>query len=157
VARPPRELRAFARLDLEPGASEVVRFRLRHRAFAYWSTRAAGLGGAVRPVRGRGGVVLAAYPRRYDSGAHRACTGPATARGYAPLKEWLADPHGREVLVRAVGTGTDGRPNGIVGDPGRIRTIGNFRLRTLAAFPTVGLDHAIVASVSAEVASSSAP
>jgi beta-glucosidase len=36
VARPPKELRAFAKVELAPGRTEVVRFRLGARAFAFW-------------------------------------------------------------------------------------------------------------------------
>jgi beta-glucosidase len=36
LARPPKELRAFARVHLEPGRSEVVELRLDDRSFAYW-------------------------------------------------------------------------------------------------------------------------
>jgi beta-glucosidase len=40
VRRPPRELRAFAKVRLDPGASEVVRFTLTPRELAYWDPRA---------------------------------------------------------------------------------------------------------------------
>lgn len=36
--RPIRELRAFAKVKLEPGETKTVRFRLGKRAFAYWNT-----------------------------------------------------------------------------------------------------------------------
>ncbi|MGN6446350.1 glycoside hydrolase family 3 C-terminal domain-containing protein [Amnibacterium sp.] len=36
VYRPEQELRGFARVDLEPGASETVRIELDARAFAFW-------------------------------------------------------------------------------------------------------------------------
>lgn len=38
VRRPARELRAFAKVELAPGASHQVRFDLDTRAFAYWHT-----------------------------------------------------------------------------------------------------------------------
>ena len=36
VLRPEKELRAFARLELEPGATKTARFTLDRRAFAFW-------------------------------------------------------------------------------------------------------------------------
>ena len=41
VRRAPRELRAFAKVHLEPGASTTVRFVLGPRELAFWDTRAA--------------------------------------------------------------------------------------------------------------------
>ena len=42
VRRPPRELRGFAKVDLEPGASTRVQFVLEMRDFAFWDRRAHG-------------------------------------------------------------------------------------------------------------------
>lgn len=36
VSRPPKELRAFTKVDLLPGQTKVARFRLDERAFAFW-------------------------------------------------------------------------------------------------------------------------
>jgi beta-glucosidase len=36
LPRPPKELKAFARVHLEPGASTVIELRLDDRSFAYW-------------------------------------------------------------------------------------------------------------------------
>lgn len=36
VVRPPKELKAFVRVELEPGETRTVTFRLGERAFAYW-------------------------------------------------------------------------------------------------------------------------
>jgi beta-glucosidase len=38
VSRPPRELRAFAPVTLEPGEATTVSFELDERAFAYWDS-----------------------------------------------------------------------------------------------------------------------
>lgn len=40
VARPPRELKGFRKIHLDPGASERVELRLGARAFAFWDERA---------------------------------------------------------------------------------------------------------------------
>jgi len=39
VARPPRELKAFARIELAPGAVREVSFTLSARDLSYWSSR----------------------------------------------------------------------------------------------------------------------
>ena len=44
-----------------------------------------------------------------------------------------------------------GRPRGILADAELIRTIGNFPISTLAAFPGMGIDHETVRSVVGQV------
>src|SRR3546814_1522512 len=39
TGEPPRQLKGFTKLTLEPGESRRVTLRLDRRAFAYWSTR----------------------------------------------------------------------------------------------------------------------
>lgn len=157
AARPPRELRAFAKLDLQPGAAEVARFTLTRRDFAYWSVTGGGwavppgsyridVGSSSREIRASAAVDLAGPPP----------PGPPLD-DMATLADWLADPRGREALLRAVGTGPDGRPNGIAGHPGRVKVMGSAPLRTLAAFPGTGLSHAIVDAVTAGLAAASDP
>ena len=36
VPRPPKELRAFEKIELEPDETKTVRFTLDRRAFAFW-------------------------------------------------------------------------------------------------------------------------
>jgi beta-glucosidase len=36
VPRPPKELKAFAKVSLEPGETKTVEFGLDRRAFSYW-------------------------------------------------------------------------------------------------------------------------
>ncbi|MEZ5261070.1 MAG: glycoside hydrolase family 3 C-terminal domain-containing protein [Acidimicrobiales bacterium] len=68
VSRPPKELRAFRRVDLEPGRSEKVRFELDERAFAFWHPRTAAwtvepgrfgllVGSSSRDIRSRAAVL----------------------------------------------------------------------------------------------------
>ncbi|ACB73560.1 beta-glucosidase [Opitutus terrae] len=40
LPRPPKELKAFSRVSLQPGESRVVRFRLTAKEFAYWDVAA---------------------------------------------------------------------------------------------------------------------
>ena len=60
------------------------------------------------------------------------------------LQEWLADPIGSPLLHKAVGIDETGRPKGILGNDELMVVIGNFPISTLAAFPGLGLSHAIV-------------
>ena len=153
VARPLRELKAFEKLDLEPGASEFVEFSLGTRDFSYWSVATSGW---VAPP---GSYEVAVGSSSRDIHANAIVRWPGvgsrhqTLNDVATLEEWLADPRGRAALLRAVGTNRDGHPKGIVGDSGRIRVIGNFPLRSLAVFPGTGLTHDVVDAICAELAS----
>lgn len=70
VHRPDKELRAFAKLALEPGATKTARFTLDRRAFAFWDPEAHDwavepgafellVGSSARDVRSRARVELA--------------------------------------------------------------------------------------------------
>jgi beta-glucosidase len=69
VRRPARELRAFAKVALEPGESRTVSFELDRRAFAYWDVREHGwvvaqgeytvVGRSAADVVAQAGVTLA--------------------------------------------------------------------------------------------------
>jgi len=150
VARPARELKAFAKVHLEPGESRTVQFRLTARDLSYWSqatggwvlepgTFALSAGASSRDVRLTATVDVDAPPVRPRLDA------------MATLQEWMADPAGAALLKQAVGSGDDGRPRGILGNDELIRVIGNFPISSLAAFPGLGIDHATVASVVEQV------
>jgi beta-glucosidase len=143
VARPPRELRGFAKVGLEPGQAETVTFRLGARDLSYWSvserrwvleagTFEVAVGASSRDLRLRTIVDVAAPPllARLDA--------------MSTLQEWLAHPEGATALRQAVGVGPDGRPNGLLGDEHVIAIIGSMPLGSLAAFPGFGIDHTTV-------------
>jgi beta-glucosidase len=143
VARPPRELRAFAKVDLDPGETTVVAFALTARDLSWWSTRLhdwaleAGefqlaVGASSRDLRLTTTVDVAAPPP------------PVTLDAMATLQEWLADATGAALLHEAVGTDDQGRPKGILGNQELLPVIGNFPISTLAAFPGLGLTHELV-------------
>ena len=143
VARPVRELKAFAKVDLDPDQTTVVEFALTARDLSYWSTRLndwvleAGafelaVGASSRDLRLTTTVDVAAPPP------------PAALDGMSTLEEWLADPSGSALLHKAVGTDEDGRPTGILGNEELLPVIGNFPISTLAAFPGLGLTHDLV-------------
>lgn len=99
VARPPKELKHFAKITLEPGEQQRVQFVLAERDFAYWSTIhdrwvvEAGdfeisVGSSSRDLADRITIAVDAP----------SVAGPLT--GWSSLAEWLADPTGRALLER---------------------------------------------------------
>ena len=153
VARPVRELKAFAKVDLDPGQTTVVAFALTARDLSWWSTRLhdwvleAGefelaVGASSRDLRLTTTVEVAAPPP------------PVTLDAMATLQEWLADPTGSALLREAVGTDDHGRPKGILGDPELLPVIGNFPISTLAAFPGLGITSELVDRLVEQVATS---
>jgi beta-glucosidase len=147
VARPPRELRAFAKVDLAPGASASVAFRLDGRDLSYWSdgwVLEAGqftisVGASSRDLRLIATVDVDAPPLRVP------------LDGMSTLQEWLADPVGDQLLRNAVGTDETGRPRGILADPEFLAMLDNFPVSTLAAFPGLLLDHPTLEEMIARV------
>ena len=143
VARPPRELKGFTKITLGPGAAREVRFTLTARDLSYWSVRREGwvlepgefridVGASSRDIRLGQVIQVSAPPLR------------PVLSGLATLEEWLADADGGPALRAAIGTGPDGRPRGILGNPELLKIIGNFPLSTLAAFPGLGVTHDMV-------------
>ena len=131
VARPPAELRGFAKVALDPGESRTVTFTLGARDLSFWSTARGGwvlepgefeiaVGASSRDLRlCRTVTVDVPLPRV-----------PLTAD--STLQEWLADPVGGPALRAAAGPG-------ILQDEELLRVIGNFPLGRLAAFPGIGI------------------
>ena len=143
VARPVRELKAFAKVDLDPGETTAVEFALNARDLSYWSTTLNGwaleggefelaVGASSRDLRLTTTLDIAAPPI------------PTRLDAMSTLQEWLADPTGSALLHKAVGTDETGRPKGILGNEELMVVIGNFPISTLAAFPGLGLSHPVV-------------
>ena len=143
VARPVRELKAFAKVDLDPDETAVVDFALTARDLSWWSTSLnhwvleggefqLAVGASSRDLRLTTTLDIAAPAL------------PASLDGMATLQEWLADPTGSALLHKAVGTDEDGRPKGILGNEELLPVIGNFPISSLAAFPGLGLSHPVV-------------
>ena len=133
VARPARELKGFARVALEPGASGEARIELDTRAFSFWSSQ---LG---RWVVEAGAFVLHVGTSSRDlSHAHTVeLDAPSIAAPLtrdSTLHEWMADARGRELLG---GAGTDSP----LADPALVQVVGTMPLSTLANFGMAGLDH----------------
>jgi beta-glucosidase len=143
VARPARELKDFAKLRLAPGGAETVTFDLDSRDLSYWSASQrrwvleAGafdlwVGRSSRDLRLRVTVEVAAPPVLVRLDAE------------ATLREWLADPAGAAALRRTIGVDDANHPRGILGDAEALTVLGDFPLRTLTAFPGLGLDRVVL-------------
>ena len=135
VARPVRELKGFAKVHLEPGASQQVVVELDQRAFSFWSTVVG------RWVVEAGDVVVEVGRSSRDLPLQQVLTldAPRIAgpiRAGSTLQEWLADPVARELLEGQFAAGA--AP--IVGDPELVRVIGNMPMSTLANFGPMSLD-----------------
>jgi beta-glucosidase len=143
VARPPRELKGFAKVDLGPGETETVTFRLTARDLSYWSTTASAW--VLEP--GEFTLAIGRSSRHLPVTATIDISGPALRPpldDMATLDEWLADPAGSTMLLEAVGTDETGQPRGILGNQELLAIIGNFPISTLAAFLGFGFDQHIV-------------
>lgn len=140
VVRPPRELRDFAKIALEPGASRRLEFRLGERAFAHWSARrhrwvaepgtaeiAVGPSSRDFPLRARVAVPAAASP-------------PVPLGGMATLREWLADPAAAAAL-RALLTERTGSAAAL-DDDGTLYGLADFPVAGLAGFLGLGIPSA---------------
>ena len=144
VARPPRELKAFAKVSLEPGAELEVTFGLTARDLSYWSAVhrrwvlepgefQIAVGASSRDIRLTQAIVVVGTPAP-----------PLT--GMSTLAEWLADPSGGPALRAAFGAGPDGQPGGILASDELVRMLRGFPLSTLAVFGA-GITHEQVESL----------
>ncbi|HEY2279151.1 MAG TPA: glycoside hydrolase family 3 C-terminal domain-containing protein [Streptosporangiaceae bacterium] len=150
VARPLRELKAFTKVDLEPGEGASVEFTLAARDLSYWSPSARdwvleggrfelAVGASSRDIRLAATIDVAS------------ALAPLTLDGASTLEEWLADPAGSALLRTAIGTGPDGHPGGILGNEELLKVIGNFPISRLAAFPGLGISHSTVNELIAQI------
>jgi beta-glucosidase len=131
VARPVRELKGFARVGLEPGASTTVSVSLDERAFAYWSQRL----GRWAVEAGDFEIAVGSSSRDIADQVVITLDAPSIAAPLgvgSTLEEWLADERGRALLASAGGAGK------IMNDPELIKVIGNFPMSSLAAFGQMG-------------------
>ncbi len=146
VSRPVRELKAFAKVSLDPGESVPVTFTLIGRDLSFWSTEHErwllesgtfefAVGASSRDLRLRGSL---------DVDAPRVSL-PLTRM--STLEEWLADPEAGPRLIEAVGTDEAGQPVGILGNPVLISIIGNFPISTLSVFGGLGITEDVLREI----------
>ena len=145
AARPVRELKGFARTELEPGAMENVTVHLDQRAFSYWSE----LLDRWVVEAGEFCIEVGHDSRTIAASATLAVDAPPVAAPLSAdstLQEWLADPHGAEILR----SGRHGEI-AILRDAELIGVIGNFPMSALAAFGGMALDRSQLAEAVAEL------
>jgi beta-glucosidase len=148
VTRPARELKAFAKVALDPGESGDVELHLDHRSFAFWSV-----------ALGRWVVESGTFELHVGTSSrdlpHRLVLeieAPSIATPVdrdSTLREWLADERGRDVLEQALAEESLG--GGLLTDPAMVHVIGTMPMSTLADFGMAGFTHdrldALVAAV----------
>jgi beta-glucosidase len=143
VARPVRELKGFAKVSLDPGASDTVTFTLTERDLSYWSTRTGGwvlepgmfeisVGSSSRDLRLRAAVAVTGPPVAYP--LDRSST----------LGEWLEHPVGHEILMDALRHSRGGDMSKLTEDPERVRMLGSFPMTRLATMLGDALDGDVV-------------
>ena len=127
---PIRTLAAFAKVALEPGASERVRLEVDERDLSRWSTRVGGWVLDPGPVEVAVGRSSRDLPLRST----------VVLDGEAPVipldrtsttGEWLDHPAGREVLMEALRTSDLGDLTFVFDDPERVRMLSSFPLARL--------------------------
>jgi beta-glucosidase len=134
VTRPVRELKGFARVELEPGAAEQVTIELDERSFAFWST----VHERWTVEAGEFDVAVGTSSRDLPLRATVTLDAPSLAAPLdrmSTLHEWLADPRGRGLLHDRFGT------LGALHDEALLAVIGTMPMDTLAGFPGMGLNH----------------
>jgi beta-glucosidase len=134
VVRPVRELKGFAKVTLDPGASEVVSIRLDSRALAYWhpglrrwlvegGTFVVEVGASSRDLRGLVEIEVDGEPT----------WGPLDAM--STVGEWFAHPVGGPLLQAALV-----QPAEVAVDETMQAMMLGFPAKTLADFGLAGFD-----------------
>lgn len=134
VARPVRELKAFAKVALDPGQSGEVSLVLDERSFAFWSSRL----GRWAVEAGDFEISVGSSSRDLADSVTLAVDAPSVAPPLgadSTLKEWLADPAGQKLL-------STGDLPPILRDEEMIKVIGTMPMSTLAAFEGMGFNRA---------------
>ncbi|MAT05520.1 MAG: glycosyl hydrolase [Acidimicrobiaceae bacterium] len=137
VARPPRELKGFAKVHLDPGASERVTVELDQRAFSFWSPR------HRRWVVEAGSFTISvgSHSRDLPLSATVDVDAPSVRPpldAMATLTEWADDPAGWAVLDAFLPERHPARSK-------RFRSLlGSMPIDTLAGFGSFGFTHADV-------------
>ncbi len=149
VARPVRELKAFAKVALEPGESRTLGFTLTERDLSYWSTRAQGW--ALEP--GAFEIAVGASSRDVRLTATVEVDGPPLALPLdagSTLGEWLNHPVGHDLLLDAMRRSPGGDLTSMLEDAGRSRMLRSFPLGRLAAMLGTDLADELLAEVASE-------
>ncbi|WP_433794425.1 glycoside hydrolase family 3 C-terminal domain-containing protein [Actinoplanes sp. CA-252034] len=138
VRRAPRELKAFAGVEIGAGDTTEVRLTVEREDLAYWDTRLGRwivedgeylieVGSSSRDVRASVTVHVAGDPARV----------PLTTE--SSVGEWFADPRGAEVLgaafAAAASEQSEGLMSAMTANPEMLMMLGSLPLSRMAAFP----------------------
>jgi beta-glucosidase len=150
VARPARELKAFAKVALAPGESRRVDLALTRRDLSYFHP------GQGRWVLDGGefGIAAGASSRDLRLSATVSITAPEPVPPLAEdasFDEWLDHPVGSLLLGERLAAAG---PN-MLSDPEMRKVVGNFPLARLASFPGMPLTPADVADLRTRAAGES--
>ena len=151
VGRPVRELKGFAKVHLEAGASQTVTIRLDQRAFSFWSE----LLGRWVVEAGDFVVEVGSHSRDLPLSHTISVDAPSIAAPLtadSTLHEWAQDPVGRELLAEAVAAG---EPDPL-SEEELVKVVGTMPMSTLAAFGSMSLSRAALDAATSEWESRSA-
>ena len=152
VGRPVRELKGFAKVHLEAGASQTVTIRLDQRAFSFWSE----LLGRWVVEAGDFVVEVGSHSRDLPLSHTISVDAPSIAAPLtadSTLHEWAQDPVGRELLAEAVAAG---EPDPL-SEEELVKVVGTMPMSTLAAFGSMSLSRAALDAATSEWESRAAP
>lgn len=142
VARPVRELKGFARIELDAGASQRVSVDLDQRAFSFWSQ----VHHEWVVESGEFAIEVGAHSRDLALTQVITVEGPSIAAPItagSSLHEWAADPVARALIAEAVAAGS---PDPLA-DPELAVVIGTMPMSTLAVFPGMSIDPVTLAGL----------
>lgn len=145
VLRPTRELKAFAKVALEPGESRTLSFTLTARDLSYWHP------GLRRWVVGGGRTVVevAASSRDVRGTVEVQVTGEpvwGTLTADSTVTEWREHPVGQRLLGAAFADATAEL------DPTMLAMLGDMPMRVIASFGMAGMDAGTLDRLVAEAA-----
>jgi beta-glucosidase len=136
VRRPVRELKGFAKVELQPGESQRVSVTLDQRAFSFWSL----LHHRWVVESGEFTVEVGRHSRDLPLSQTVAVDAPSLAMPLtrdSTLHEWMSDAVGRQILGDAVAAG---QPSAVM-DEELLSVVGTMPMSTLANFGGMSLDH----------------
>ncbi|MFJ8755024.1 glycoside hydrolase family 3 C-terminal domain-containing protein [Streptomyces sp. NPDC102441] len=150
VARPPRELRGFASVDLAPGESREVTVEMARHELAYYSARE----GTWRVEGGDYGIETGSSSRDIRRSAVISVTGDPSdvaPSGRSTIAEWLSHPVGGPLLMERfmAARAEGGTAASAMDDPVTARFLAGMPLDVIAEFPQSPVDPEGVAELTA--------
>ncbi len=140
VTRAPRELRAFASIQLDAGERREIQLDIRREDLAYWDTRVArwvvesgrytlDVGASSRDIRLQGSVDIAGDPIRVP-------LSPDSTIGEV-LRDPIASAIIQQAMAQSMGADT---VSAVLSDPGMLKMMESFPIGRIADFPGSGFD-----------------